>query len=143
MTKKPPPTKKTYPPPFSVRLNEQERHELQELAAGQPLGQFIRDAILRRGMRPAPSRKPAITDQKLFAKLLGTIGQSRIASNINQLAKAANSGSLPVNKEVLEGLNDAVDAIRWMRETLIKAMGLKPQSEADLTQKEDCHDPQR
>ena len=55
--------------------------------------------------------------------MLGALGQSRIASNINQLAKTANSGSLPVNKEVLEGLNDAVDAIRWMRETLILYLG--------------------
>ena len=43
-------------------------------------------------MRPAPTRKPVIADQKLFVKLLGALGQSRIACDINQLAKAANSG---------------------------------------------------
>ena len=105
MTKKPPPSKKTYPAPFSVRLTEQERAELMRLANGQPLGQFIKDAILKNGVRPPPSRKPKIKDQKLLAKLLGALGQSRIASNINQLAKAANSGSLPVNEEVLKSLH--------------------------------------
>ena len=74
-----PTRKKSYPPPFSVRLNSQERDELKKLAAGQPLGQFIRDAIFRRGMRPVPTRKPAIADQKLFAQLLGVIGKSRIS----------------------------------------------------------------
>lgn len=126
--------KKSYPPPFSIRLNRQEREELQNLAAGLPLGRFIKDAIFNKGMRPARTRKPSIIDQKLFAQLLGAIGKSRIANNINQLAKAANSGSLPVNKEITDSLNDAVDAIKWMRETLIKALGLKPLS------KEDGHD---
>lgn len=112
MARKRPPSKKTYPPPFSVRLTEQERAELTKLADGQPLGQFIKDAILQNGVRPPPSRKPRIQDQKLLAKLLGALGQSRIASNINQLAKAANSGSLPVNEEVLQSLHDAVAAIR-------------------------------
>jgi len=133
---------KSYPPPFSLRLNQQERYELKKLADGQPLGRFIRDAIFTHGMRPAASRKPSIVDRKLFAQLLGVIGQSRIASNINQLARAANSGSLPVNKEVIEGLNDAVKAIKWMRETLIKAIGLKPQNEPEMSHQEDGHDSQ-
>lgn len=137
-----PTPKKSYPPPFSMRLNQEERDELQKLAAGLPLGRFIKDAIFSSGQRPASSRKPSIVDQKSFAQLLGAIGQSRIASNINQLAKAANSGSLPVNKEVIEGLNDAVEAIKWIRDTLIKAIGLKPQSEQEATKKEDSYDPQ-
>ena len=127
-------TPKRYPQPFSIRLSEEERSELKILAAGLPLGRFIKDAIFNKGQRPARSRKPSIIDQKLFAQLIGALGKSRIAPNINQLARAANSGSLPVNKEIIESLNDAVDAIKWMRETLIKAMGLKPLS------KEDSHD---
>lgn len=129
MARKRPPSKKTYPAPFSVRLTEQERAELTKLADGQPLGQFIKDAILQNGVRPPPSHKPRIQDQKLLAKLLGALGQSRFASNINQLAKAANSGSLPVNEEVSQSLHDAVAAIRWMRDTLIEGIGLKPQSQ--------------
>lgn len=80
--------------------------------------QFIKDAILQNGVRPPASRRPRIQDQKLLAKLLGTLGKSRIANNINQLAKAANSGSLPVKEEVLQTLNDAVTAIRSMRDSL-------------------------
>ncbi len=54
-----------------------------------------------------------------LAKLLGTLGKSRISQNINQLAKAANSGSLPVNQEVIEELNDACKAINCLRNTLM------------------------
>ncbi len=78
-------------------------------------------------------------DHKQLAKLLGALGKSRIASNINQLAKAANSGSLPVSKEIIKALNESVAAIRWMRETLIKGMGIKPQSKDG----DDGNDPQR
>ncbi len=120
-----------YPPPFSLRLNNEERAELTKLAEGRPLGQFIKDAIFAKGLRPAAPRTVPQHDRKQLAKLLGALGQSRIASNINQLAKAANSGSLPVNNEVLESLNESVTAIQWMRDTLIKAMGLKPQSQPE------------
>ncbi|PCJ99996.1 MAG: hypothetical protein COA45_04060 [Zetaproteobacteria bacterium] len=126
------PPKKKYPAPFSLRLSKTERKALKELANGQPLGQFIRDAIFKHGKRPRKSQK---TDPKQVAKLLGALGQSRISSNINQLAKAANSGSLPVNDEINKALNEAVNAIQWMRKTLIKSMGVKSQSdnEADLS----------
>ena len=124
-------SEKKYPPPFSLRLNKEERAELTKLAEGRPLGQFIKDAIFAKGLRPVSSRKVPHHDRKQLAKLLGALGKSRIASNINQLAKAANSGSLPVNNEVLETLNESVTAIQWMRDTLIKAMGLKPQSQTE------------
>jgi len=138
MAKNPTPSCKTYPAPFSLRLSKQERKELKKLANGQPLGQYIKDAILKHGMRPAPTRKPGIQDQKLLAKLLGALGKSRIANNINQLAKAANSGSLPVNEEIIQSLKDAVSAIQWMRDTLIEGIGIKPHRKKD---DEDRHDP--
>ena len=56
-------------------------------------------------------------------------------------AKAANSGSLPVNHEVIEELNDACRAIRFVRETLIKAIGLKPQREPEMRQEDVSYDP--
>jgi len=70
------------------------------------------------------------------------LGKSRISQNINQLAKAANSGSLPLNHEVIEELNDACKAINWLRDTLIKAIGLKPQSTTANAHREDSYDPQ-
>ncbi|WP_321530297.1 plasmid mobilization relaxosome protein MobC [uncultured Desulfuromonas sp.] len=128
-----------YPQPFSLRLSKREREELKEMAAGEPIGRFIRDAIFKNGHRPCYSRKPTVADQKALAKLLGMLGHSRIANNINQLAKAANSGSLPINKDVIDGLNDAVHNIKWMRDTLITALGLKPLS---TPEQENFNDPE-
>ena len=144
MNKPPFETKKSrYPAPFSMRFTQDERHALEQGAADRPLASYIRWLIFKEDMPELPKRrtkeKTAIPEHREFSKLLGTLGKSRISQNINQLAKAANSGSLPVNKEVIEGLNDACEAIRWMRNTLIKAMGLKPQSEPE----EDSHDTER
>jgi len=125
-----------HPAPFSLRLSRKERSELKKLAGGRPIGTFIKDAIFKHGQRP---RRASHHDHKLLAKLLGALGQSRIASNINQLAKAANSGSLPVNEEVLKSLKEAIQAIHWMRATLIKSMGLKPHSRDE----DNSDDPER
>jgi len=130
---------KKYPAPFSLRLNSDEREELKRLADGIPMGQFIKDAIFNKKVRPNYRRsRPAIRDHKLLAQILGMLGKSRIPSNINQLAKAANSGSLPVNEEVLKSLFEAVRAIEWMRKSLIEGMGLKAQGSAKP--KNDQHD---
>jgi len=117
-----------YPAPFSLRLSNDERKELKRLANGRPLGEFIKDALFDKKLRPASSRGANIQDQQLLAKLLGALGKSHISQNINQLAKAANSGSLPVNEDVLKALFEAVKSIHWMRNTLIKGLGIKPQN---------------
>ena len=92
---------KKYPAPFSIRLTKEERKSLEKAAAGRPLAAYIRWLIFRKGMSEMPKKstrgETADKDHKEIAKLLGALGKSRIASNINQLAKAANSGSLPVN----------------------------------------------
>jgi len=84
-----------YPAPFSVRLSTEEREELERLAPDQPWGQYIKDVIFREKRKPRTREAQKIKDHKLLARLLGPLGQSRISQNINQLAKAANSGSLP------------------------------------------------
>jgi len=123
--------KTKYAPPFSLRIPDKERKALEDLAGGMPLGAFIRETIIRLIIKKklTPSRgKGSSIDKKIAAMILAALGKSRIANNLNQLAKAANSGSLPVNEEVLRDLYEAVQFVRWMRDTLIKAMGLKPSS---------------
>ena len=130
-------------PERGVFPGEEERKALETAAAGRPLAAYIRWLIFKEDMPEMPKKRTrgetADIDQKAIAKLIGALGQSRISANINQLAKAANSGSLPVNHDVVESLNESVTAIQWMRDTLIKALGLKPQSEPE---KEDKDDPQ-
>lgn len=129
-----------HPPPFSIRFSWSQRAELDQLAQGQSWGRYIKDVIFVQKRRPRSSQ----LDHQILAKLLGALGKSRISANINQLAKAANSGSLPVNEEVKKSLMNAVQAIEWMKITLIEGMGLKahrPDTPAEADPPEDLdHD---
>ena len=117
------------PPPFSLRLSADERALLDAQAGGQPLGAYIRDRLL--GAEAAPrrkSRRPRV-DEQLLAQVLAELGASRLASNVNQLAKSANIGTLDVSARVEAELLDACAAIRDMRDKLVTALGLRPEGE--------------
>ncbi len=62
-------------------------------------------------------------DDQALAKLLGELGASRLANNLNQLAKAANTGSLPITLETENVIYAARDVER-IRKQLIAALGL-------------------
>ncbi len=113
------------PSPFSLRLSADERANLQAQAGGRPLGAFIRERLLgEQAEKRRFQRKPRI-DDKQAAMLLAELGHSRLSSNLNQLAKHANTGSLDVSPEVERELHDAYLAVLAMRDALMAALGLK------------------
>ena len=114
------------PVPFSLRFTKEEREQLDRMAQGMPLGKFIRSKLFDGNSAPRRTKgRFPVKDEKAISKLLGILGQSRIANNINQLARAANLGSLPVNIETQKKLDDACRAIFWIRQQLILSLGLK------------------
>ena len=52
------------------------------------------EPVLGDGTAPRKLRRKPAPDQALLAKVLGMLGQSRLANNLNQIAKAANSTSV-------------------------------------------------
>lgn len=119
--------KTKYPPPFSLRLSAVERAQLEAQAGNQPLGSYIRFRLLGdQAEKRRRSRRPQI-DQTTVARLLAELGKSRLASNMNQLAKAANIGTLDVDAETAREIREACKAILDMRAALIKALGVKPE----------------
>ena len=116
--------RKKAPPPFSLRLSLEERAALERAAAGQSLGAYIRSKLFEGDLTPRRTRghRP-VKDHTALAKVLGALGQSRLSSNLNQLAKAAHIGALPVTPELEEELSDACAQIREMRTDLLKALG--------------------
>lgn len=126
-----PSARSRYPAPFSLRLTEDERQELERLADGQPWGSYIKDAIFERRVRPRTRGQKPVRDHQALARLMGLLGRSRISQNINQLAKAANTGSLPLNADVYQVLMEACDAVREMRTLLMTGLGLKAETETE------------
>lgn len=113
--------------PFSLRLTMEERARLTEDAGNMPLGSYIRYRLFGKDTeKRRPMRRPSLDHQKL-AQVLSELGRSRLASNMNQLAKAANIGTLDFSEPVVNDLQEACRDITKMREILISALGLKPE----------------
>ncbi|MCR6734309.1 MAG: plasmid mobilization relaxosome protein MobC [Afipia sp.] len=111
--------------PFSVRFTEAEKAQLRQKAGGVPLGCYLRETALG---TPGTARRAIgqpVKDSAALGRLLGLLGQSKLANNLNQLAKAANLGSLPVTVETEADLRNACAAIAQMRDLLLAALGLK------------------
>ncbi len=115
--------------PFSLWLSPGERSALEQLAGEQPLGTFIKGKALGGAEMPSTRKtyRP-VEDKKAIAKALAMLGQSRMASNLNQLAKAANIGTLPLTPDVEEDLQEACAHVREIKALLVNALGLKSSS---------------
>ncbi|KIO48300.1 hypothetical protein [Nitrosospira sp. NpAV] len=113
-------------PPFSLRLTVEERKRLDELAGNQPLGSYIRGRLLGEQTEKRRKIKKPAPDTALLALVLGEFGRSRLASNINQLAKAANIGTLDVTPETESAIVQACAEIQAIRVLLITALGVAP-----------------
>jgi Mobilization protein NikA len=111
--------------PFCLRLTPEERSKLEREAAGLSLGEYIRQRVFDeyRTQRRTRNKHP-VKDHRVLSQLLGELGRSRLANNLNQLAKASNSGLLIVTPEVKTALLNACADIRHIRETLMKSLGL-------------------
>jgi Bacterial mobilisation protein (MobC) len=115
------------PAPFSLRLTESERAALEAQAGGMPLGAFIRSRLLEDTEHPRRSRRKPVKDEAALARLLGELGNARLANNLNQLAKAANTGALPVTPETVRAILRACQDVQAMRACLLAALGFRPE----------------
>lgn len=111
--------------PLSVRFTDAEKARLRDLAGSKTIGQYIRDQALQGESLPRAARRSPLKDAEPLGQLLALLGQSRLASNLNQLAKAAHQGSLPVTQEVEEDLRRACSEVFEMRVLLLRALGLQ------------------
>jgi hypothetical protein len=119
-------SKRRYTPPFSLRFTVEERKQLDEMAGNQPLGSYIRNRILGEQTEKRRKIKKPTPDTALLALVLGEFGRSRLASNINQLARAANIGTLDVTPETEREIVQACAEIQAIRVLLITALGVAP-----------------
>ncbi len=117
-------TRSKQPTPFSLRLSFDERGILEHDAAGKALGAYIRDRLFGDDVTPRTTRgKFPVKDHAALGRVLGALGASRLSANLNQLAKAVNTGSLPVTPETEEELRRACAAVLAMREDILNALG--------------------
>lgn len=116
--------KENKPTPFSLRLTFEERAQLEQDAADMSLGAYIRERLFGEDAAPRKTRsKTPVKDYEALGRVLASLGSSRLSSNLNQLVKAVNTGSLPVTPETEAELREACAAVLVMREELLMALG--------------------
>ena len=133
-----PKDQKKRPSPVSLRLSFEEKQQLKEMAGRQTVNAYIKarlfdpDAPVRqaRGLNP-------VKDQKTLAQVLGLLGSSRLADNLDDLATAARVGALPLDAETSCSIRRACDDVRIMRRFLLAALGIRDDAD-DLDVDESC-----
>lgn len=119
-------------PRVTLRLTEDEHARLTESAAGKTVSAYIRQCLFGREVTPRRNYRPPATKQReALAEVLGALGQSRIANNLNQIAHHANRGTLPIDDATENEIKAACAQIAWIRVQLIEALGLKAQADSD------------
>lgn len=111
--------------PFSLRLTPEDRLRLEHEAGDMSIGSYIRWRLFDPEDPPPRHRaKFPVKDHAALSRALALLGGSRIANNLNQLAKAAHSGSLPLTPDIETELREAVAHVAELRAMLIAALGL-------------------
>lgn len=113
-------------PRVTIRLSVEDYQRLQELADGMALSAYLRCVALNEKL-PRRRRKTSVSaaDAKLLAQIIGLLGQSRIANNLNQLAYHANIGALDIGDGEKAQINEAYEYVRDMRMLLLSALGVR------------------
>ncbi|MEM8974958.1 MAG: hypothetical protein AAGD43_23100 [Pseudomonadota bacterium] len=131
-------TKRSSLSPVSLRLTQDERVKLEELADGMTLSAYIRACVFAKEERRRKRRpKSVVEDKKAIAEALALLGQSRIASNLNQLAYHANIGVLVEGDETVAQITEANDHLNAIRVLLLQALGVSS-SLSDTTEAENA-----
>ncbi len=117
--------RQTRPSPISLRLTTEERAVLEQAAGGMNLSAYVRSRLFGDNTTPRRKRRHTpIKDHKSLSKALGMLGHSRIANNLNQLAKAMNMGALPVTPDTESDIKQACTHIQTIKNLLMNALGL-------------------
>ncbi len=119
-------SQKNSSPRITLRLTDEELTKLKMAAEGVSLSSYIHRKLFGNdvSLRKTRSRVP-VRNQEALAQVLGKLGQTRIANNLNQIAYEANCGSLLMDKKTEDEIKLACAQIAWIRAKLIEALGMK------------------
>lgn len=94
-------------------------------AGHQSASAYIKSRLFGDATAPVRTRDLfPVRDHAALASALAKLGQSRIANNLNQLARAANLGALDLTPELEAELKEACAAVLEVRSLLVAAVGL-------------------
>lgn len=106
--------------PFSLRLTFQERATLEGMANKEPLGTFIKRTLFAEKVHVTKANQTETSRYK--AQILGMLGQSELTKNMQELADAAKSGSLPMTPDTEAMLIKGLEQLILMKKLLLTEM---------------------
>ncbi len=116
-----------YAPTFSLRLSEEERKKLDEMAGDMPLGFYIRSRLFD---TPSPRRyapaKRKQADQVMLEKIWVELRRQYISSNLNRIMRAIEEHDLEVPADLEMELRILRSDLRLLRRDILKALGRDP-----------------
>jgi hypothetical protein len=114
-------------PPLSIRLTASEREALIARAGGLPVSTYIKHVVFSGGGAAVrrDSRASSL-DRELAGRILAALGASRIASNLSQIAKHANLGTLYCDEGTKADIREACEHLQDIRALLMAALGKEP-----------------
>ncbi|MEO1721550.1 MAG: plasmid mobilization relaxosome protein MobC [Pseudomonadota bacterium] len=116
--------RRTASSPLTLRLTPEERETLETLAAGTTLSAYVRGCLFAKEAKRRKKRsRDVVADKQAAAEALSLLGQSRIASNLNQLAYHANIGVLIIGEIEKAQIADANEHLSAIRGLLMQALG--------------------
>ena len=117
-------------PRITLRLTEAEYAQLKHLAGGMSLSAYVRRCLFGKDAAPRKvRRREPVKDEAALSQVLGLLGQTHMASNLNQIARQANCGTLVMDEETEKEIRLACARIAWVRVKLMEALGLKDSNE--------------
>ena len=120
------PDQKTETYPISCRFTKPQIILLDEFKGALSRTDYIRLRTIGAEAAPVRTRvRYPVQDYQAYATLLAKLGQSHLSSNLNQLARQANIGTLIVTPETEAALVWAAQELSEMRHLLIKVTGLE------------------
>lgn len=111
--------------PFSIRLTPAERARLNEDAAGEPLGVYVKKTLFAPTTKAAARRAMIDHHRLLIAQVLAMVGSSGIGDALTSMAVAIKMGTIANEQEIQEALNGAQEELSEIRSALLKALDIR------------------
>lgn len=101
-------------PRITLRLTEEEDVQLKDMAGGISVSAYVRNQLFGEAAAPRKRhQRVPVKDHEALSQVLGLLGESHMASNLNQLARHANCGTLVMDEETEGEIRMACARIAW------------------------------
>ena len=114
---------------LTLRLSEDQQAELEQRAEQMPLSTYVRHALFAANDNEPPKRRrnsqSTFKDRKALAQVLCKLGQSELSASMNEMARLAHLGALPVDIDTEIAIKTACQDIADMRRLLMNALGVQ------------------